>query len=129
MKVYSIKNEKIGFFNRPIYCESAPEALTYLQNVLTADADRVMYGLRDDLALYELGEVDFVKGTLHGYKKPVRICGLSDIFASVPAESIPRTEEELRREIHDLRELISPMLKEYNEFKKEVSACAECCVE
>lgn len=111
MKVYSIKNEKIGFFNRPIYCESSQEALTYLQNVLMSDADRVMYGLRDDLALYELGEIDFVTGVMHGYRKPEKVCGLADIFASVPADSIPRTESQLRQEIQSLREQLSNLIE------------------
>lgn len=122
MKVFSIKNEKIGFFNRPIYCESSNEALTYLQNVLMSDADRVMYGLRDDLALYELGEVDFVTGVIRGYRKPEKVCGLADIFASVPSDSIPRTESELRKEIENMKEAVKKLLEE-----KRGDCIAECC--
>lgn len=103
MKVFSIKNEKLGFFNRPIYCESSNEAMTYLQNVLMSDADRVMVGLKNDLALYEIGEIDFVNGIMRGYRKPEKIADLAKIFESVPEDVIPRTETQLRKMIDDLR--------------------------
>lgn len=97
MKIYSIKNEKLGFFNRPIYCESDPEALSYIQNVLMSDADRALSGLKDDLALYCLGDIDFTTGYIYPFAfttsdgdefKPLLICSLKDIFDSIPEDKL-----------------------------------------
>lgn len=107
MKIFAIKNEKIGFFNRPIYVESSNEALSYIQNILMSDADRVLYGLKSDLALYEQGEIDFATGIIKGSKKPVFVCSLEDIFASVPEDVIPRNEKFLMNQIKILGEKIS----------------------
>lgn len=71
MKIYSIKNEKLSFFNRPIYVESSNEALSYIQNILMSDADRALLGLKSDLSLYELGEIDFSTGIIHSLKNLV----------------------------------------------------------
>lgn len=103
MNIYSIKNEKLNFFNRPIYCESSAEALSYIQNVLMSDADRALLGLRGDLALYFLGEVDFTTGKINTDRKcPVKICDLNEIFNTIPEESIPRDSQALKKLIDDL---------------------------
>lgn len=102
MNIYSIKNEKLSFFNRPIYTESFNEALSYLQNVLMSDSDRALIGLKDDLALYHLGEIDFVTGKIDSPKKPVKVCDLKDIFDSIPSDSVPQTANQLRDLIMDL---------------------------
>ena len=100
MNIYSIKNEKLNFFNRPIYCESDNEALSYIQNVLMSDADRALSSLKGDLSLYLLGSIDFVTGIIapsvnihdvdyvEGETLPIKICSLEDIFNSIPEERL-----------------------------------------
>lgn len=109
MHIYSIKNEKLSFFNRPIFTESFNEALSYLQNVLMSDADRALLGLKDDLALYHLGEIDFTTGVISAPKKPKKICDLREIFDSIPTDKVPQTAnallrmiDELAKRVHDL---------------------------
>lgn len=108
MNIYSIKNEKLDFFNRPIYCESFNEALSYLQNVLMSDADRALIGLKDDLALYHLGEIDFVTGKIN-QKKVQKVCDLREIFETVPEDKIPRNERTLFSMIEKLGERVKNM--------------------
>lgn len=100
MLIFSIKNEKLGFFNRPIYCESSQEALSYIQNVLMSDSDRALLNLKDDLALYQLGTIDFTTGfifpTLDGDEdpsgcevyEPMFICTLAHIFDTIPEDKL-----------------------------------------
>lgn len=100
MNIYSIKNEKLGFFNRPIYCESDAEALSYIQNVLMSDADRALTGLKDDLALYFLGSIDFTTGVIYSGNvlmseklddlsdTPIKVCSLRDIFDTIPEDKL-----------------------------------------
>lgn len=88
MNIYSIKNEKTGFFNRPIYCESENEALTYIQNVLMSDSDRALSSLKGYLALYYLGYIDFVSGIIDTENNPSKICDLEDIFNTIPADKL-----------------------------------------
>lgn len=109
MLIYSIKNEKLEFFNRPIYCESSNEALSYLQNVLMSDADRALIGLKDDLALYCLGSVDFVSGKIDAFKKPQLITTLASIFDTIPADRVPQTANQLRESISKLRDEIGAL--------------------
>lgn len=110
MKIYAIKNEKLNFFNRPVYVESSNEALSYIQNILMSDADRVLIGLRSDLALYEIGEIDFVSGFIRGLKKPEKICTLESVFDSIPDDKVPQNERaiteqliKLTKEINDIK--------------------------
>lgn len=109
MNIYSIKNEKLEFFNRPIYCESSNEALTLAQNILMSDSDRALIGLRSDLALYFLGTIDFVSGKIDAVKKPIRIEGLDKIFDSIPEDKVPRTEHQLRDLIHRLSDEVDDL--------------------
>lgn len=109
MNIYSIKNEKLEFFNRPIYCESSNEALTLVQNILMSDADRALIGLRSDLALYFLGTIDFVSGKIEAVKKPIRIEGLDKIFDSIPEDKVPRTENQLRNLIRQLSDEVDDL--------------------
>lgn len=102
MNIYSIKNEKTQFFNRPIYTESFNEAMTYVQNVLMSDSDRALIGLRNDLSLYWLGSIDFVSGKIDAPKQPKKLADLSEIFDSIPAEKVPQTANQLRDMIMDL---------------------------
>lgn len=126
MNIYSIKNEKIGYFNRPIYCESENEALTYIQNVLMSDSDRALSSLKGDLALYFLGSIDFISGKIKpnfvdfvddcdGYvsdsiiAEPFKICDLEDIFNTIPEDKLKPAltvehYELLRNSISDLNE-------------------------
>lgn len=121
MKIFSVKNEKLSFFNRPIYVESAEEALSYIQNILMSDADRALIGLKDDLSLVYLGDIDFVTGKIEPCKKPVTITPLADIFASIPEDKIPRNEryimeqiEKIGRAINELEREVKPSDDEFN---------------
>lgn len=116
MKIFSIKNEKLSFFNRPIYCESAEEALSYIQNVLMSDADRALLGLKDDLSLVYLGDIDFVTGKIDPCKKPVTVSALADIFATIPEDKIPRNEKYIIEQLKKFAE-------DLDELKKEVKYC------
>lgn len=95
MNIYSIKNEKLGFFNRPIYCENNAEALSYIQNVLMSDADRALLGLKDDLALYFLGTFNSDSGIIGGIIEPQLVCSLREIFDTIPEDKIPRSERQI----------------------------------
>lgn len=124
MKIFSIKNEKLNYFNKPIYAESQNEALSYIQNVLMSDADRALLSLRGDLSLYYLGEIDFVAGKLTGVD-PELITSLDGIFATIPEDRVPQTANELRKSINNLAE----RLDGFDEILKEVSKndCKETC--
>lgn len=107
MFIYSIKNEKLSFFNRPIYCESANEALSYLQNVLMSDADRALHGLKEDLALYQLGSIDFVSGEINALSEPLKVTTLLEIFETIPADRVPQTANALKERILSLEKQIA----------------------
>lgn len=109
MKIFSIKNEKLSFFNRPIYVESSNEALSYVQNILMSDGDRALIGLKDDLALYEIGEIDFTDGSIRGLKKPVKCADLASMFESIPEDKIPRTEREIDKALKWLDERVKTL--------------------
>lgn len=111
MLIFSIKNEKLGFFNRPIYVESSNEALSYIQNILMSDADRVMFGLKNDLALYAQGEIDFTTGIITGFKHPKKVCDLVEIFDSIPEDKIPQTAIVLSERISKLESMLSDIWK------------------
>jgi hypothetical protein len=130
MNIYSIKNEKLGFFNRPIYCESYQEALTYIQNILASDADRALKGLRGDLSLYLLGSIDFTSGEISpsyefiddGVTKiyqPLCICTLDEIFDSIPDDQIKDTNKEIDRVRCDLR---AEFLELFDGLSKDINA-------
>lgn len=127
MNIYSIKNEKLGFFNRPIYCESSSEALSYIQNILMSDADRALKGLRGDLALYYLGAINFETGVIDPciYRdnfEPIFVCSLDDIFDSIPEEKVPRPiqKDDLERLYKRMSELASELdsLKNHSHTNK-----------
>ena len=86
-KIFAIKNEKINFFNRPIYCTSHNEALSMIQNILMSDADRALIGLKSDLSLYFLGTINFVTGEIIS-SGPELVCTLEDIFDSIPVDKL-----------------------------------------
>lgn len=109
MNIYQIKNEKLGFFNRPIYVESFNEALSYIQNILMSDADRALIGLKDDLALYWNGTIDFVSGVIDAPKKPKKITDLSEIFASIPEDKVPQTANSLHAMIDELAKRVKAL--------------------
>lgn len=104
MFIFSIKNEKLNFFNRPIYAESSNEACSYIQNVLMSDADRALLGLKDDLSLYFIGEIDFKTGIISPStdvygddsdysiaSSPKFVCSLKEIFDTIPAGKLKPT--------------------------------------
>ena len=142
MNIYSIKNEKLGFFNRPIYCESEAEALSYIQNVLMSDADRALSNLKGDLALYHLGEIDFTTGIISpcvkdtvseefGYSlefSPEFVCTLEEIFNTIPEDRLkPKlTEKDLQKAYDKIKDLentvidLSDKLKSHKHYRKEI---------
>lgn len=143
MNIYSIKNEKLGFFNRPIYCESDAEALSYIQNVLMSDADRVLSGLKNDLALYKLGRIDFKTGVINPCKgdvdslnevttdnfyAPEFVCSLEEIFNTIPADKLKPelTRDDLMRAYDKIKTLentvsdLSDKLSNHKHYRKEI---------
>lgn len=118
MNIYSVKNEKLGFFNAPMYFETSNGALNHMQNILMSDADRALLGLKEDLALYFLGTVDFVSGKIDAPKKPIKIADLLDLFNSIPEDRVPRTEKQLLKLIEDLGARIKEL--EEREVKSNV---------
>lgn len=123
MKIFTIRNEKLGFCNRPIYCETETEALSYIQNVLMSDADRALRGLRGDLALYLQGDINFETGEIVPVVPIVKICDLADIFDSIPADSIPRDSKELWNGIANLGARIDTLTETLDRIKEDVSKC------
>lgn len=138
MNIYSIKNEKLGFFNRPIYCESDAEALSYIQNVLMSDADRALSGLKNDLALYFLGSIDFTTGVIvptmpslgdgFGKASPIFICSLEEIFNTIPVDKLKPelTRDDLMRAYDKIKTLentvsdLSDKLSNHKHYRKEI---------
>ena len=120
MNIYSIKNEKLGYFNRPIYCESEAEALSYIQNVLMSDADRALSNLKADLALYNLGTIDFTSGVIVSGDFPIFICSLEEIFNTIPEERLkPKlTEADMKRAY----EKIASLEKTVEELNDKISS-------
>lgn len=143
MKIYSVKNEKLGFFNRPIYCESEAEALSMIQNILMSDADRALSNLKGDLALYKLGIIDFETGVINpcigdfesldmvttdNFYAPVYVCSLEEIFDTIPEEMLkPKlTVEDFRKVCDKIKSLegeisaLSDSLKCHKHYRKEI---------
>lgn len=120
MNIYSIKNEKLEFFNAPMYFDSVNGCKNHMQNILMSDADRALQGLKDDLALYWLGTVDFVTGRIEGFKNPRKVCDLRELFDTIPKDSVPRTANQLRDMIKDLKR----QLEEHIEAEASGRICA-----
>lgn len=106
MIIFSIKNEKIGFFNRPMFYNSSNECIAYIQNVLMSDADRALQGLKADLNLYSLGSIDFDTGKIVAFKHPVKVAELLEIFESIPEDRVPQTANVLRKRIEELEKIV-----------------------
>ena len=143
MNIYSIKNEKLGFFNRPIYCESEAEALSMIQNILMSDADRALSNLKGDLSLYKLGSIDFKTGIIQPCLAPIDslnesnlcdnyapafICTLEEIFDTIPDDMLkPKlTVDDMHRayeKIKTLEDTVSSLenkLKCHKHYRKEI---------
>lgn len=113
MKIYTIRNNVLNYSNRPFYFESDEEAKQYVLNVLCSDADRALSNLRECLDLYCIGEIDFSAGIITNTCSDF-ICPLSDIWAYVPQDKVPRDSVELRKEIIELKELFVKLEGSYN---------------
>lgn len=59
MKIYSIKNESTGFFNRPMFVESEAEVISLIQNNVASDPSKALLNMSESLSLYYCGEIDF----------------------------------------------------------------------
>lgn len=125
MQIYSIKNEKLNFFNRPVYVETPNEAINYIQNILMSDADRALHGLKDDLALYYLGDIDFVEGKIDPLKKPKLICNLNVIFETIPDDRIPQTANQLREMIEKVCSEVNILFDRYSDLNAAINANCE----
>lgn len=123
MNIYSIKNEKLGFFNRPIYCESEQEALSYIQNVLMSDADRALRNLRNDLALYFLGNINFVDGSIVQLNGPEFVTTLTDIFDTIPADSIHDYVSDYDRKFKAAADELDNLNRKVAELESVLSNC------
>ena len=112
-KIYCIKNTKTGFCNRPIYVNSQEEALNVIQNILIADTDKALFGLKNDLVLLSLGDYDDVNGVIIPHidenKMPchIEVCTLESIFDSIPKEFLKPavTREEISALVEKVRNL------------------------
>lgn len=142
MNIYSVKNEKLGFFNRPIYCESEAEALSMIQNILMSDADRALSNLKGDLALYYLGSIDFTNGYIKPSlceceyddfgpdtrPQPLFICTLEEVFNTIPEDMLkPKlTVDDMHRayeKIKSLEDTVSSLenkLKCHKHYRREI---------
>lgn len=121
MNIYSIKNEKLGYFNRPIFCESDAEARSLILNILMSDSDRAMVGLKGDLSLYYLGSIDFKSGVIlpsldlkdsesdniSDMYNLSFVCTLDDLFDMIPKEKLKPavTRDELLKLVDEIDHL------------------------
>lgn len=122
MYIFSIKNDKLDFFNRPIFAESSNEACSYIQNVLMSDADRALSGLKDDLSLYLLGEINFTTGDIFSYFNTEyfeKICSLREIFDTIPADKLKPALT--RDDIVSVHEKISELQSIVGELKSSLN--------
>ena len=124
-KIYCIKNTKTGFCNRPIYVNSEEEALNVIQNILIADTDKALFGLKKDLVLLYLGLYDDVKGVIiphldkDGFSSNVEVCTLEAIFDSIPKELVKPAVT--RDEISALVDKVRLLTTELAELRSDVS--------
>lgn len=136
MKIFSIKNEKLGFFNRPIYCESEAEALSYIQNVLMSDADRALSNLKDDLSLYYLGDIDFTTGIITPSMFDEQsstdcnnyVCDLREIFDTIPEDKLkPSLTREDIEKCYDLFKSLSQSVEDrFNLIDDKILSLDKC---
>ena len=106
MKIYTIRNTELNYSNRPFYFESDEEAKQYVLNVLCSDSDRALSNLRECLRLDCIGTIDFTLGCITD-TDCYSVCMLSEIWAFVPAERVPRDSLKLNEDIKALHERIS----------------------
>lgn len=124
-KIYCIKNTKTGFCNRPIYVNSEQEALNVIQNILIADTDKALFGLKKELELIYLGEYDDVNGVIYpcvdgeGNSSNYVVCSLEFIFDSIPKEFIKPAVT--RDEISALVEKVRTLSDELTSLRSDVA--------
>lgn len=106
MKIYTIRNTELNYSNRPFYFESDEEAKQYVLNVLCSDSDRALSNLRDVLRLDCIGSIDFTSGCITD-TSVYSVCMLSEIWAFVPSERVPRDSLKLNSDIKELSEKLS----------------------
>ena len=121
--ILSIKNEKLSFFNRPIYVSSVNEALSYVQNILMSDSDRALRGLKSDLALYFIGEIDWTTGVISSVNDPEFVCSLEEIFDNIPSDKVLCIDSEIQRKFDALSDEISNLHSTVDKLSQELSCC------
>lgn len=116
MKIYTIRNTELNYSNRPFYFESDEEAKQYVLNVLCSDADRALSNLRDVLSLECIGSIDFASGFITNTER-YHVCDLSEIWAFVPPERVPRDSLKLNEDIKELNDKICDYQLKTEKFK------------
>lgn len=83
MKIYQIKNETIGYFNKPIFAENDAEALNVLRSTVAGDYTGGLLTLSSELGFYYTGEVDFTIGHFRSPKHPRLLCNVGEFMAEI----------------------------------------------
>ena len=111
MKVYSIYNRRLQYYNKPFYAENDAEAKTYILNILASDSDRYLSLMKDDLALCLVSTFDTVTGCFNtdsevDITSPWHIVDISDLYKLLPDDRVPRDSLYLRSRIEELQNTI-----------------------
>lgn len=104
MFIYSIKNEKISYFNKPIFAVSDEEALNILRSTIASDYTGGLLALCSELSFYCNGTVDFTTGHYSSFKKPRFICSV-DKFMEDVVDTILRSNFEYQNSLENSSEV------------------------
>lgn len=90
MKIYSIKNESTGFFNRPMFVESEAEVVSLIQNNIASDPSKALLNLAESMSLYYCGEIDFETFIILQPKKGkmIKVGSISDFIKDIKFKEV-----------------------------------------
>lgn len=90
MKIYSIKNESTGFFNRPMFVESEAEVISLIQNNIASDPFKALFNLAESMTLYYCGEIDFETFVILQPKKGsmIKVACISDLIKNIKFKEV-----------------------------------------
>lgn len=83
MKIFSVRDYKADFYQRPFFVQNKGEALrafTQMVNDKKNETPLSMYP--DDFGLYELGDFSIDTGVITALSSPLHICTGRDVFTS-----------------------------------------------